>query len=104
MIEILRNSIFMHVLHPRELTPTTRGYNPIRDWGVWLVLLISGLGIYAQGGDKVGIIQMAVFLIIWEGWIIYRKGEKWSFMTGFLISIAAMYITGVVLLDLLDLP
>jgi hypothetical protein len=34
-----------------------------------------------------------VFLFSWVGWVLYKKGRKWSLLVGFLIALTLMFIS-----------
>ncbi|QQS59104.1 hypothetical protein IPN35_05995 [Candidatus Peregrinibacteria bacterium] len=66
-------------------------YNPLKDSSFWVAFFLSGvpfLPFLAPQGMlfDLAILICTLFLVTWTGWIIFKKGEKWSLIIGFCIA------------------
>lgn len=66
-------------------------YNPFKDGNFWVAFFFGGgfaipylifQGMFLQPP----VLLSTVFLIGWTGWIIFKKGKKWSLIVGFLVA------------------
>ncbi|MEA2088300.1 MAG: hypothetical protein U9O55_00435 [Patescibacteria group bacterium] len=79
-------------------------YNPLKDLNFWVALVIGGAPILPYLIFKMikydivwdlykGVMPpFIIFLVVWVGWIIFKKGKKWSLPVGFIISATITFI------------
>lgn len=66
-------------------------YNPFTDSSFWVAFVLGGgltlpVLIFSNVPYSYYLPQVA-FLIGWVGWIVFKKGEKWSLVVGFLMGL-----------------
>ncbi len=66
-------------------------YNPLKDASFWIAFVLSGgPAIFLLIGRgfifETPVIASIIMLVIWEAWIIFKKGKKWSLIVGFFIA------------------
>ena len=74
-----------------EMNNQRQKYNPLKDGSFWVAFVLGGgitIPYYILQGMflQPAILLNAVFLIGWIGWIIFKKGKKWSLIIGFLVA------------------
>lgn len=67
-------------------------YNPFKDASFWVAFVLGGgvlipYLIYKGMLFEPPVLLMIVFLIGWTGWIIFKKGKKWSLVVGFFVGL-----------------
>jgi len=66
-------------------------YNPLKDGSFWTAFILGG-GITIpylmfQGMlFESPVLLSIIFLVSWTGWIIFKKGKKWSLIAGFFVA------------------
>jgi len=79
-----------------EINSETK-YNCLKDSNFWFAFVIGGgislINMFFAGMifHPVSIIGLS-FLISWEAWIIFKKGRRGSFVTGFVIAMIVAII------------
>lgn len=70
------------------------GYNPFTDASFLIALVLGGgslvLGLLAgiPWEHPVSIVN-GVLWVVWQSWIFYKKGKKWSLVVGLVLGLAA---------------
>jgi|GEM_PF-4436970 len=80
-------------------------YNPLKDANFWVAFVLGGgpvlLMLISKGFTfQAPIIVNLIFLIVWIGWIIFKKGRKWSLLIGFIIAAVAAVVSSYVIVKI----
>jgi len=72
-------------------------YNPLKDSSFWIAFIFSGgllapVLFFSGVFNSFRMIMMITPLIVWETWIIFKKGKKGSLVVGLLISLLVVVV------------
>lgn len=81
------------VIQPNVLP---KKYNPLKDANFWIAFILGGgpvlFVVFIQQGSIIQFFPAFLILIVWESWIIFKKGRSGSLVVGLIVSIITFVI------------